>query len=218
MVSWCGLVAFLNNGGFKWGEARAAAGQRACKGSVFKIGANNQLLAQFRAGGRTDEAEWRQVFRRIRDEGRRLEREKLWQSQKTYPVARRRYATAKAVDQHRSRTIRRRLTLWVLRRLIGKPELCNNCLGEKGTYDHVQRCIGAYVDCTIGMGQWLEAAKLIAEIEQKCLGRLTATLRRELGVEEQAAEQREAERMARRTQFTSRRGQWASWRYWATSG
>jgi hypothetical protein len=125
---------------------------------------------------------------------------------------------AKVVDQHRGRKIRRRLLLWMMRKLIGQPKVCNNCLVERGTYQHVQECTGAYVDSAIGTGQWLEAANLIAEIEEKCLGRRTEGLRRELGEETWITELRAADRERTRPGFTGRTGQWSRWRYCAQRG
>jgi hypothetical protein len=58
---------------------------------------------------------------------------------------------------------------------------------------------------------WLEAANLIAKIEEKCLGRNVKKLRRELGEETWITELREADRKAHLTQSTSQTVQWAHW-------
>lgn len=126
--------------------------------------------------------------------------------------------TAKTIDSHQSRMIRRRLTLWVLRRHIGRPKACMNCLRAQSTYEHVQECTGARVDQSIGTGQWLVAARQIAEIEERCLGRRTGRLWRELSGEEELMSRRKEEREQERTKFTDRRGQWACWRYYARGG
>jgi hypothetical protein len=91
---------------------------------------------------------------------------------------------------------------------------------EKGTYAHVQECIGARVDLAIKQGQWQEAANHIVEVEEKCLGHRVGAIRRELGEELRARELAERDRIDRRERerkrFTDRSGQWAHWRYYAS--
>lgn len=160
--------------GFMVREARIAARRRDCRRLPFKIGAKNRLLIRYHdqtvwAGRKVEDEEWRGIFQGIRDKGRRLEHER----EAKEPILQRRSVTSSIMDQHRSRAIRKRLLLWILRKLIGQPKACTNCLNAPGTY----------VDSAIGTGQWLEAANLIADIEEKCLGRNVKKLRRELGEE-----------------------------------
>jgi hypothetical protein len=61
-------------------------------------------------------------------------------------------------------------------------------------------------------------ANLIAEIEEKCLGRRTEGLRRELGEETWITELWAADRERTRPGFTGRTGQWSLWRYCAQRG
>ena len=165
----------------------------------------------------SDKESWRDTYRKVREEGRRAERERLWKEKggELGLISKRPLDTAKMIDTHQSRLIRRRLTLWVLRRHIGRPITCMNCLGSRSTYDHVQECIGARVDQSIDTGQWLLAARQISDIEEHCLGRRTRKLRRELEEEDEKMTRREEDREQSRKGFTAQRGQWASWRYYA---
>lgn len=199
-------------------QAREAARRVPVQKSVFQIEKGNKLVTKFREEWRREEGKnWRDTFKKVRDEGRKAEHERMWRekSREFGLISNQPLATARAIDSFRSRLIRRRITLWVLRRHIGKPLTCRNCLEARGTYEHVQECIGARIDQSISTGQWIVATQQIADVEERCLGRRIGRLRTELEEETEEEEKKKEALEQERTTFKYRGGQWAYWRYHA---
>jgi hypothetical protein len=65
----------------------------------------------------------------------------------------------------------------MLRRLIGQPSTCTECIAARGSCSHVQDYTEMYLDSATGTGQWLEAANRIGDSEQKYFCRRAEGLR-----------------------------------------
>ncbi len=80
--------------------------------------------------------------------------------------------TSRLIDTIPDRQMRRQLTLWALRKLMGKPVPCNKCNGEKATISHVQACVVVLTPIheLLRADRPLDALKRILKMQMVCLG------------------------------------------------
>lgn len=146
-------------------DGRKAAERRLYSKSAFAIERKNPLLARYR-----DLTIWKGLSRlttkQRKDMLRKIHQEKDKDSSTRH--------MARKIESIQSQSIRRLMTLWILRRLIGKPETCKACMLNRATYEHVQHCLNKPVDELIKQGKWRQAAKAVVAISAQCLGRSIA--------------------------------------------
>lgn len=120
--------------------------------------------------------------------------------------------TSRQADAFISRMSRRLVTLWALRRLIGKPEECKNCKARtRATYRH---CIVLSPTTLLRTRQLVEALRTIVQIYCRCLGWRDLLWVRVIEMEVAAEAKRESERQQMREQMRNARGGNAYWRYY----
>ena len=160
-------------------HARVAHDRRHLKRSVFTGENENPMVRRYRdqtdwrGRSRVDEIESVTILRTIRTETRHEDFLELWKPPSSLQVAlidRRRHRTARWVEGLLPRRTRRCLLLWILRRLIGRPRTCCQCLLAPASIRHAQACSGMDVDGAIWAGQFVLAAERLVELMKKCLG------------------------------------------------
>lgn len=170
-------------------HARSAHARRDVKTSVFHDEVKrNSMVRRYTAATfgqpHMEDDESIALMKEMRKKDRFNDRCQLWidpaRKHQVELIEFRRYRTARWVDGLLGRQGRRVVYLWILRRLIGKPRPCLNCLCALGTNQHVQQCTGLNVDLMIKRRQYVLAAELIADICRQCLGRPMGKLRTEL--------------------------------------
>ncbi len=80
--------------------------------------------------------------------------------------------TSRLIDTIPDQQMRQQLTLWALRKLMGKPVPCNNCNGKRVTILHVQACVAVLtpIHGYLRAGRPLGALKKILKMQMVCLG------------------------------------------------
>lgn len=172
----------------------AAHGQRKLRNSSFGHASKNPTMAAYRSAtiwageGRVEPKRRKQILREL---GKREQEKERWErrARKATQVAHIRRDAGREIDRVQSKGARRLLVLWLLRRLVGRPEWCKRCLRGKATYQHVQECVEKDVDGAVKAGRWRVAALWLAEISEECLGRSgRARVEKELKEEEEDGE------------------------------
>jgi hypothetical protein len=214
--------------GFMIREARKEHARRKVAKSVFLAAKKNPVYEEYRrtrentAPGAEpadeEEHQWRSILESQRARWRGDERKTLWETSSTQleGIRERKDETAKMIDGCATRRCRRMVTLWVLKRIPGKPKPCPNCRGaERTSRRHVLECCQVDPTTRLAGGQILAALEEISVILRKCLGWTTSKLTRDIIREHTAWERREVALAASRANFDRPRGSHAYWRYFA---
>ena len=214
--------------GFMIREARKEHARRKVAKSVFLAAKKNPVYEEYRrtrentAPGAEpadeEEHQWRSILESQRARWRGDERKTLWETSSTQleGIRERKDETAKMIDGCATRRCRRMVTLWVLKRIPGKPKPCPNCRGaERTSRRHVLECCQVDPTTRLAGGQILAALEEISVILRKCLGWTTSKLTRDIIREHTAWVRREVALAASRANFDRPRGSHAYWRYFA---
>lgn len=184
--------------GFMIKEALIAHGRRKMKNSTLSVCDQNPTVRKYRdvtiwRGRRVDSPEERKaILKGIRQERRRLDRERMFQSAT---------ATLKAIDEQRgstsglidavsSRHLRRALTLWCIGRTLGRPRTCLRCGTSRTTRHHVQQCRGEDLDRLMLDGKLRSMLEGLVGVLRDCMGWNTLRLETELAAEREIREAR----------------------------
>lgn len=211
--------------GFMIHEARKAYDRRGTRRSVFKLAESNPMATEYRdrtvwAGIRVaDDAQRIDMVKEIRRGHRRKDRESLWTgdtAQQMEGISRRVGATAQTIDTCVTRRCRRMITLWMLRKIPGRPRLCLNCnLLGRTTRAHVMECCHADPTTRLACGQTVDMLRELSRITSRCLGWPAAKLDRDIVREHTVWERREEARLTAREGNRRGSGAHAFWRYTA---
>ena len=175
------------------------------------------------AGGAGDddgdaEYPWRCAIGEIRARMRREERRTMWEASSTQMegIRERKDVTARMIDGCVSRRCRRMVTLWILKRIPGKPTLCLNCQGAARTSRrHAIECCRVDPTARLAGGQILAALEEISVVVSRCMGWSVSKLTRDIIREHTAWEAREVALAESRANLERTSGGNAHWRYYA---
>jgi len=158
-------------------EAQKAQAAKKIKRSVFQVQAKNPLWKELEnIHNPTVE-----VIRQMKRCHRERERNTLWPKDSMEGIRRRKGQTAGFIDSCTSRRCRRLLTLWLIRKLPGKPEPCRGCnLEGRTTREHLKVCNRIDPSSSMYDGQVLRALEELLKVTM-CLGRPTSKLKLEFG-------------------------------------
>jgi len=173
--------------GFMLNEARKAQTAKKIKRSVFQVQAKNPLWKELE----NIHNPTMEVIKQIKRRHREKERNTLWAKDSMEGIRRRKGQTARFIDSCTSRRCQRLLTLWLIRKLPGKPEPCRGCnLGGRTTREHLKICNQIDPSSRMYDGQVLRALEELLKVTM-CLGRPTSKLNRDLIREHTAWDARE---------------------------
>ena len=220
-AGWMTRVSRLGKG-FMVREAHIAHQRRRLPKSTFCVAEKNKMVQEYRketiwsGAGRPSEEENIRILRRIRTKCRKADRSDLWTKKPTQvgQIDRKPTVTSLLIDMLIGQRSRRLITLWVLKKLIGKPKDCLNCNGaSKTSREHVQTCLDVYPTTHLNMRRPVEALKAVLQISRRCLG--FSQMDPDIRLEEAGERQRELERQARLAGHLDKSGGNCYWRYFA---